>query len=464
VTVSGSSFTASVVPTSKLSSAQFLVVDSAGDLLIAEGGSTNAIVKESNSALNFGSANVASKSAAMSLFFTFQSSGTIAAPSVLTQGMKGFDFADAGTGTCTTNGTSHIYNAGDSCSVDVVFGPTLYGARDGAVVLSASGGNAIATGYAQGVGVGPLVGFAPGPANTLTLSGLANPSNGSLTAMAADSFGNLYIAQSASGANEIVKETFGAGGYVPTIVASNLAQPAGVAVDGAGNVYYLDGTSSQPFIAIPASKGGFAVRPLGITPGGTRFTAIALDGAGIVYLADEANGIVKETPAVGGGYTQSVVDATFWTNQIAVDAAGNLYFPQTFPTSGGGVANQALQKATFANGSYTLSRLSSPQILANGVTVDGSGNVYTFDASTESLIKETLVRGLYRPSSLQLSTTGTGLSLDGRGNIYGLTAQASVVQLDFADAPALNFAATPVGQQSTDSPKLVQVVNLGNAL
>ena len=312
VTISGSSFYTSVIPTAPLNGALYLAVDNTGALFVAESGA-NEVVKDSRAALNFGATNIASNSAAMSLLFTFQTSGTISAPTVLTQGMKGVDFADAGTGTCSTNGANHTYNAGDVCSVDVVFDPTVYGARYGAVeLLSANGGNVLATGYVQGVGVGPQVGFPPVGATTLPLTGLTTPSNGSLTAMVSDSFGNLYIAQSASGANQIVKETLGTNGYVPTTVASNLTQPAGVAVDGAGNVYYIDGSSSQPFVATPAPGGGFTVSQLALPQGGTKFAAIAVDGAGNIYLADEANGILKETPVIGGGFTQSVVNSTFW--------------------------------------------------------------------------------------------------------------------------------------------------------
>jgi hypothetical protein len=48
------------------------------------------------------------------------------APAVLTQGTAGLDFTDAGT--CTTNGTSHMYAAGDTCTVIVTFTPRSSGA------------------------------------------------------------------------------------------------------------------------------------------------------------------------------------------------------------------------------------------------------------------------------------------------------------------------------------------------
>ena len=80
----------------------------------------------------------------------------------MTQGAAGLDFADAGTGTCTTNGTAY-YNAGDTCTVDVKFTPKYPGQRLGAVQLMTTGGAMIATAHIYGTGTGPLVTF---PGNT----------------------------------------------------------------------------------------------------------------------------------------------------------------------------------------------------------------------------------------------------------------------------------------------------------
>jgi streptogramin lyase len=75
--------------------------------------------------VNLGSVNVASTTGAVSIAFTFDSGGTGVSEAVSTQGAPGLDFSDAGTGTCDTNGASHAYAIGDSCTVDVTFTPTL---------------------------------------------------------------------------------------------------------------------------------------------------------------------------------------------------------------------------------------------------------------------------------------------------------------------------------------------------
>ena len=87
--------------------------------------------------------------------FTISSGGTVGAPVVLTQGATGKDFTDAGTGTCTSNGTSHVYSAGATCTVVVKFAPLYPGLRMGAVQLTNSSGAVFATVYLSATGSGP---------------------------------------------------------------------------------------------------------------------------------------------------------------------------------------------------------------------------------------------------------------------------------------------------------------------
>lgn len=57
--------------------------------------------------VNFGTVAVGTTGPALTtLYFTFAAAGSNITPSALTEGAKGLDFADAGTGSCDTNGTS----------------------------------------------------------------------------------------------------------------------------------------------------------------------------------------------------------------------------------------------------------------------------------------------------------------------------------------------------------------------
>ena len=168
--------------------------------------------------VNLGTVAVGTTAPPVTLYFTFTAGGSGITASVLTQGATGLDFTDAGTGSCDTNGSSHVYNPGDTCTVNVTFAPKYAGARYGAVNLPDAGG-VIATAYIYGIGTGPQVAFGPGIISTVA--------------------GN------------------GSGGYSGDggpATSAELAFPAGVAVDGAGNLYIAD-------------YGNHRIRK--VTPGGT---------------------------------------------------------------------------------------------------------------------------------------------------------------------------------------------------
>jgi len=416
---------------------------------------------------NLGSISVGS-TASTTRTFTFGAGGTIGAPAVLTQGAAGLDFTDAGTGSCTTNGTSHIYNNGDTCTVDVKFNPAHPGTRYGGVELLKNSGAVIATGYVYGTGVGPQVIFSPGTQSTVadfTNNGLSLPKG-----VAVDASGNIYIAD--SGNDRVLKETLSGGSYTQSVVADSthgsLGYPAGIAVDGAGNVYIAD---SGHWCVLEAMLSGGSYNQSviinGLSPGGYGLPyGIAVDGSGNIYIS--TNGItisqsyvLKYTPSVGS-YNLSVVASAFNglidPYGVAVDGSGNVYIATTS-------SNQVLLEKS-SGGSYTQSVLVGGLYDPYGVAVDGSGNVYIADSDNNRVVEETLSGGSYTQSVLINSGLSGpyGVAVDGSGNVYiADTSNNQVLKLDYADPPSLAYASTSVGSTSSDSPQTVTLINDGNA-
>jgi sugar lactone lactonase YvrE len=405
---------------------------------------------------NLGTVSLGSTSStAASILFTFDVGGTLGSKAVLTDGVPGLDFTDAGTGSCKAGKS---YAGGASCSVNVAFTPVRPTTRHGAAVLYDGSGNPIATAYLQGTGAGPQAGFLPGTQTAVTTSSLNSP-----IGMAVDASGNVYLTD--TGNNRVLKEPAQAGGCPETVVANSatnlLNYPFGVAVDGSGIVYIADYNNHRVLKMTPSGCGySQSVLP---TNGLAYPTWIAVDGSGNVYIDDPLyHRVLKETLSQGGYSQSTLVDRTssgypgFIPIGLGVDASGNVY------VADGG--DSTVFKETLSNGAYSLSTFGfvpSPTAL----TVDGNANVYVSTGDSNTVIKETPAGGSYTQSTVPSSGLNLpfGLAVDGGGNVYVVNQGVNqVLKEDFADPPSLAFASTPAGTTSSDSPMTVTVENAGN--
>lgn len=383
--------------------------------------------------VNIGSQPVGSASATVSLPFTIEAGTKVGSIAVLTTGIADQDFAAANKSTCKTT----TYTTATNCVVNLSFTPLATGLRRGAVVFYSRGkntGTVLAIVPVFGVGAGPQVVFGPSGTQTTVGSKLISP-----LGVAVDGAGDVYVSD--IGLQQVFKVTPSG---TQTTVGSGLDVPQSVAVDGAGNVYIAD--SQYPAV--------FKVTPDGVqTMIGSGFdwpSGVAVDGAGNVYVSDPfVDAVFKITPSgkqttVGGGYNTPA--------GVAVDASGNLYVADTY--------NESVDKITPDGTQTTISaKLTSPAAVA----VDAAGNLYITDSGTDSVyevtpggVQTTMIGGLNVPD---------GVAIDELGNLYiANTYNKQVMRIDRADAPSLKYDSTQIGSTSADSPKAVQVENIGNAV
>jgi sugar lactone lactonase YvrE len=381
--------------------------------------------------VSLGSQAVGKRSAAAALPFSIAANTTVGSIAVVTTGSAGRDFAEATGSTCAAGTSATATN----CIVNVTFKPMATGLRLGAVEFFAGAHNSgavLATVPVSGIGTGAQLVFGSSDGTSVGSGFLG------LEAVAVDAAGNVYVPD--AGLQKVFKIT-PAGKQ--TVIGSGLQVPQGVAVDGAGNVYIADSQAAAVFK---------------VTPGGVQSTigsgfsfpaAAAVDGAGNVYISDPfIPTVFKVTPSG----TQTQVGNNYNTPAgVAVDSAGNVYVADTF--------NSVVFKVTPGG---TQTTVGSGFISPNGVAVDAAGDLYVTDDATNTVIEvptgaaqSAVVSGLDAPG---------GLALDGTGNLYVANTNTSqVMKINRTAAPSLSFAATAINHTSKDSPKVVEVENIGNS-
>lgn len=186
----------------------------------------------------------------------------------------------------------------------------------------------------------------PGPAVN---SNLNSPQD-----VAVDAEGNLYISDGSNGVVEKVTP-----GGTLSIVA-NVGQPGGLAVDSAGNLFITDRSQSQVLkldaqgmLSVIAGTGTTGAPTPGPATSSDLFapSGVAVDAQGNVFIADGQNHLIEK-----------------------VDPAGILSIVAGEGSSGAPVPGPAA---------------SSPLGFPSGVAVDGLGNLYVSDASSNVIAKVT---------------------------------------------------------------------------
>jgi len=287
--------------------------------------------------------------------------------------------------------------------------------------------------------------------------------------VAVDGTGNTYVADTG---NSIIRKITPAG-VVTTLAgsqgntgstdgtgsAARFFDPAGVAVDNAGNLYVADTGNYTIRKITPAG----VVTTLAGSPGNSGYVdgtgqnarfdlsiGVTVDSSGNVYVSDTINNTIRKiTPAgvvttlagLSMAPSQGSMDGTGSAARFnspystAVDSTGNVYVADTVNcvvrkiTPAGAVTTLAGSPGVrgSVDGTGSAARFNSPY----GIGVDSSGNVYLADSFNCTIRKITpagVVTTLAGSPGYSGSTDGTGsaaqfyipaaVALDGSGNAY----------------------------------------------
>lgn len=328
-----------------------------------------------------------------------------------------------------------------------------------------------------------------------------------------DSHGNLYIADLT---NNRVRMVAAGTGLISTIAgtgvagysgdngpatAAQLNNPAGLAIDAAGNLYIADYENNvvRKIIAgtgtIITYAGDYALGPYGALGDGGPATAaslgypsaVAFDPAGNLYIACSVNrirmvatgtGIITTVAGTGNfGYTGDLGPATAasmaYPSGIATDSAGNVYIADTY--------NNVIRKITVKSGVITTvagngfdagkfyggysgdggPATSAELYWPQGVTVDAAGNIYISDTYNQAIRKVTAATGIINtvagdgvpceslggdggPATSAALCYPRGASVDSGGNLFVADADSSRIRkVTSASHPSLSRTTSP---------------------
>jgi sugar lactone lactonase YvrE len=414
-----------------------MTTDKAGNIYLADTG--NNVVRVLTQGLNFPETTVGNSFGPQTLQFI------ITAAVNLNLTMKnGVDFSSQGN---TCNGTIAAPAPGNfkTCQVTLNFKPQTPGLRTAALTLTDSSASpAIYRFGLNGIGQRARAIFIPGTINTLA-SNLTTPS-----AVAIDSGGDVYFAESGTGS-------------------------------GNGSVSELPAGSTTPVDLI--GPGGGIAKP----------TALALDAAGNLYIADAATNTVYRYDA--NSNLTPVISSLNNPVALAVDTLGNLYIAEDGATAdireiyaGGQTSVIAGQGTVLAadNVLATTAKFVHPSALyldPSGVLyVADRGAFYVYQIDTAGFIHIFAGNGTTTDSD-PTSRTGTalpnvtGISSDPAADLYIADATRNVIFLSFsgkAQNPSMTILAGqdgvagasgdngPANEAELNTPSAVTVDDMAN--
>lgn len=259
---------------------------------------------------------------------------------------------------------------------------TLYVVQDGSAALT----NSVLQFPANGSG-------SLAPANTVTV-----PSQTAYDAVAVDTAGNLYVSASVVTAppflNEILVYAAGATGSATparTITGPSLSTSiSSIAVDSTGEVYALSGNSIGVFAA-NASTNATPLRQIaGALTQLNSASAIAVDAAQNIYVANTAGGnvLVFSSTQSGNVAPAGIITGTSGNlgapSGVAIDSSGDIYVASfNQPSNSSAVLEFAPGATGNATPTRTLTSVASDTLA--GLAVDALDNLYVYTATGSQL-------------------------------------------------------------------------------
>jgi sugar lactone lactonase YvrE len=328
--------------------------------------------------------------------------------------------------------------------------------KDNVAMLS-GGTTVLTTGDSRWKGPGGQTVYENGGAWVVVFHAYDANNNGSPTLLISDLFWDSSNWPTFTGPGVTVGTVAGQAG-VPgsadgTGPAARFSSPADAAVDGGGNIYVADTANHTIRKITPAgivttlagtAGAGGSADGMGTAARFNHPAGMAVDGAGNVYVADTDNNSVRKITSVG--VVSTLATGFNGPSGIAADTAGNVYVADTLndtlrritPAGAVGVVAGMAGSSGSADGTGSAARFHGPQ----GLAIDASGNLYVADTNNDTIRKVVLSSGAVTTVAGQAGASGSadgtgsqarfffpsGVAIDTAGNLFVADTDNSTVR------------------------------------
>jgi sugar lactone lactonase YvrE len=465
-----------LVPVTGLAAPTSLALDPQGNLYVTD--ETNNNVTQliyAGNAVNLGEIAVGSTGAAATINYELNTPETLTAFHVTMQGDAASEASLATGTTCqfqsytvSPTGSSNPITATNPfhCVAKVQGVPAYPGVRNGAInLLGSSSALLISVPFTE-TGSAPVAAIFPGVATT-AVSGFEQPQGLAIS----PENDIVYIADSSSGEVYSWKGLNGTSSPLTQVSTAPVAlsQPDAVALDGAGDLFIADFALAK-IVVVPANT---AIAPYTLATGSVLDHPIALiiDADGDLYIGDAGPaglsasstqpGFVVKVPPSGAPISVVNTSATHvvYPQVLTTDAVGNLYIADGGPASGPGQVVFVPQDGAAA------SALDIPGLIdPSGLVVDPAGQLWVLDEDDLNQIT------ILPPNGGSLYTVPLVAPNLGAPSLMAFTAGARnllISDIEYDDLvlvsgtqAQLSYPQTAVGAQSAAQP--ASIVSIGN--
>ena len=232
-----------------------------------------------------------------------------------------------------------------------------------------------------------------------------------------------------------------------------------------GAVVLTDATAKKAILAdFPINGVGMAPQAgfpyageTSVASGFAGVTALAVDGNGSVFVADNVNRAVYKETLASGKYSRTTLASGLGSpNGLAVDGSGNIYVADIGNTAKGVAIPAGLYKFTLSNGTYLRSTIATGFPFVTALAVDKNGSVYIADYAKNSVFKFTPSGSGFVQSTIASGFIAIkGVAVDRDGSVF-------VSDMGDGVGHGVLYKETPSATGYTQSTIMAGLAYLGN--